>query len=142
MREPFFPALPLHLPAPSQGPGNLKDIHYPTLPESSWSSEGRACLMDKMVEALPRPWPQQKDNGYPSPKCCWGLIGIISFSSYHWGLVSPGTLVLSHTAPKDPNNYVRPGKPPADGGSQEEVACPKFQPSLAQLVKLPPSRAF
>lgn len=51
MREPFFPA-PLHFPAPSQGPGNLKDIHYPTLPESCWSSDGRACLAHKMMEAF------------------------------------------------------------------------------------------
>ena len=47
------------------------------------------------MEALPRPWPQQKDSGYPSPKCCWGLIGTIS-SSYHWGLASPGTARSSH----------------------------------------------
>lgn len=81
------------------------------------------------------------------PQVLLGPTGIISFSSYHWGLVSPGTARLSHLFSVTQLLRTRiimsvtPGKPRADGG-QEEVAHPEFQPSLAQLVKLPRSRAL
>lgn len=77
MREPFFPALSLRLPAPSQGPGNLQDGHYSTPPESSWSSEGCTCLMDEMMEASAQtlaPGRRQKDDGYPSPPSAAGTL--------------------------------------------------------------------